>query len=76
MASNWIIKPKGPHQLDVTVPDEITVEEELEELDPHQLLRALSQWMELQEKRSATGAGRAWCLGGCGVQAGRQADVQ
>lgn len=68
MANNWIIKPKGPHQLDVTVPDEITIEEELEELDPLQLLRVLSQWVELQKKNAATDTGKGWCIGGCGAQ--------
>lgn len=49
MADKWIIKPTGPNQLDVTVPDSFAVEEELASVTPQQLLRALAEWLELQE---------------------------
>lgn len=55
MADKWIIKPTGPNQLDVTVPDSFAVEEELASVTPQQLLRALAEWLELQEAGGKVG---------------------
>ena len=55
MADKWIIKPTGANQLDVTLPDRITVDEEVASIAPQSLLRALAEWVALQEVGGKSG---------------------
>jgi hypothetical protein len=55
MADKWIIKPIGTKKLDVTVPDSFTLEAEVASVPPEVLLRALAEWLELQEAGGKVG---------------------
>lgn len=64
MTDKWIIKPAGDKKLEVTVPDDITIEQ-LDEIKLEQLQEAIARWLEKEAKNRV---GEDWCIGGCGVQ--------
>ncbi len=64
MTDKWVIKPAGGKKLEVTVPDDITIEQ-LDEIKLEQLQEAIARWLE---KEAQNRVGEDWCIGGCGVQ--------
>lgn len=64
MTNKWIIKPAGGKKLEITVPDDVVIEQ-LNEIELEQLQQAIARWLE---KEAQSKAGQDWCVGGCGVQ--------
>lgn len=67
MSDQWIIKPTGKHTIEITVPDQVTIED-VPQLKLEQLQRAIAEWQEKSSKGMKTWAADAWCIGGCGIQ--------